>query len=204
MFFENLPYNAIPVAKAYADIDVRNVIREEYKTAYSIDMLKAMPRPWADGVQSTFDYNEESNEFLRVQLPNLREFVETSIQLYIESMSPTKEYAVEIYESWINYYQPGAYQHYHVHSGADISGCYYLEVPANSGDLVLSDHSKEVDRFPYNITSQPLFYPRQTIQPHEGSIVLFPGWASHAVYQNESALDRVSFAFNAKVTLNDS
>lgn len=194
----DMAYNAVPIVHFNYFTKVAE-LRAEVNLAYSQEELLGMHRPWQDGVQSTFDYNAPANDLETRNLPLLKQTIENAVTTYLEMLNPEGKAEIEIYESWINLYQPGAYQHFHIHSGSDISGCYYYDVPEGSGDIAFADHAKQTSQFPYNYTNIPLFQIRQSITPAPGSIVLFPSSAPHAVYQNTSSENRMSFAFNVSV-----
>ena len=77
--------------------------------------------------------------------------------------------------------QPGHSTTLHTHDDGYelISGVYYLEVPQNSGDILMHAGG-EVLRF----------------TPQAGLLLLFPPDLPHAVEENRSARSRLSMAFN--------
>jgi len=75
------------------------------------------------------------------------------------------------------------------------SGCYYLKVPPNSGNLVFS--RKRSQTVAHGLTLQHSdFFSDIEIPPHPGMLILFPSWLDHCVRPNETDESRISLAFN--------
>ncbi len=82
---------------------------------------------------------------------------------------------------WFNYMEPGQVTLAHSHDEADeiYSAAYYVKVPENSGDLIITENKKDI-----------------TIPPKEGSLVLFPPYLAHQVTINNSTSARLSVGIN--------
>ncbi|VAW95314.1 hypothetical protein MNBD_GAMMA22-33 [hydrothermal vent metagenome] len=82
---------------------------------------------------------------------------------------------------WFNYMQPGHVTLAHSHDEADeiYSAVYYVRVPKNSGDLIITEDNKDI-----------------TIHPKEGTLVLFPPSLVHHVTVNNSKSARLSVGIN--------
>ena len=95
------------------------------------------------------------------------------------------------FQMWGNINYRGNWNNFHEHTGAFISGVYYVKYPKDSGYLVLRDpraivkdeQSAEADRY-------------NTIIPETGLLFLFPGYLEHMVTPSESDESRISIAFN--------
>jgi uncharacterized protein (TIGR02466 family) len=85
----------------------------------------------------------------------------------------------------------------HVH-GETFSGCFYLQIPKDSGKLVISNPGinrmwqgctlvKEQNQFTVEAIR---------LEPTEGQILLWPSYLYHAVTTNNHDLPRISLAFN--------
>jgi len=81
---------------------------------------------------------------------------------------------------WFNYMQPGHITLPHAHDDNDevYSAVYYIQVPDNSGDLIIMDDQQH------------------TISPIEGMLVLFPPNLVHNVTKNNSTENRLSLGIN--------
>jgi uncharacterized RmlC-like cupin family protein len=82
---------------------------------------------------------------------------------------------------WFNAMPPGAVTTRHSHDDDDelLSGVYYVQVPPDSGDLILYD-----DEPPTRIT------------PVAGQMIFFPPDIDHEVTRNNSSEDRLSIGMN--------
>lgn len=82
---------------------------------------------------------------------------------------------------WINHMGPNAVttEHNHDEDGELLSGVYYIQVPQNSGELVI------VDR-----------YSRTLIMPRAGQFVFFAPAVLHSVCMNNSGESRISMGMN--------
>ena len=85
---------------------------------------------------------------------------------------------------WVNKMRTGEMTTRHKHDDDDelLSGVYYINAPANSGDLILHMKNKII-----NIT------------PEAGSLVLFSPKLEHEVGQNKSIETRLSIGFNVGI-----
>ena len=82
---------------------------------------------------------------------------------------------------WFNDMQPGDVTLPHTHDDDDewLSGVYYLQVPADSGDLVIRHQGEKLQ-----------------VAPEDGKLVLFPANAMHEVEKNRSQQRRLSIGIN--------
>lgn len=82
---------------------------------------------------------------------------------------------------WLNEMKPGDVTTAHTHDDTDeiLSCVYYIKVPENSGNLILT-HNKE----------------KTIIKPEEGMFIFFSPETLHEVSKNESNASRLSIAFN--------
>ena len=82
---------------------------------------------------------------------------------------------------WLNLTGPGQGTSEHTHDESDelLSGVYYVDIPPDSGDLILYDGPSTI-----------------RIEPHPGSFIFFPPDLPHAVEINRSALPRLSIGIN--------
>lgn len=76
----------------------------------------------------------------------------------------------------------------HVHDGI-ISGAFYLQVPENSGRLILKDPAVRSH-------SHPIRNKDYVIKPEKLACILFPSWLEHYVEPSQSDEDRIALSFN--------
>lgn len=106
------------------------------------------------------------------------------------------------FEGWVNVNGPGAYNQMHTHGRFDLSGVYFVKVPAqarhDSGALEFLNSSLRGG------TSEllELILPTKfSVQPVAGKMLLFPAIMPHWVTPNDEAEDRMSIAFNVRLEL---
>ena len=103
------------------------------------------------------------------------------------------DYHVANIEYWCNINKCYNYNVMHSHGRADLIGIYYVQLPPNSGNLVLmrNDGSQYCDL--YENRADMLEY---IIEPEVGRLYVLPGHLWHYVTGSDSVRDRVSVSFN--------
>jgi uncharacterized protein (TIGR02466 family) len=76
----------------------------------------------------------------------------------------------------------------------NLSGVYYLGVPADSGEIVFRDPRPGANQAPYRLFKDD--GDSEFFTPSEGLIILFPSYLEHFVLPNRSDDDRISMSFN--------
>lgn len=102
----------------------------------------------------------------------------------------------EISESWMTVSKLNNHTPRHEHGAADISGVYYINVEDDDSEIYFSTPVKQCQ-------SSKLFsatHPDVSMKPTNGMFILFPGWLEHGVSIQKIDSERVSVAFNIKVT----
>lgn len=99
-------------------------------------------------------------------------------------------------ESWINIHDAGGFNFPHLHEGSYLSGCFYLRVPAGSGNLIFRDPRPGVV---HSSLKGPVAngYRDVSLKPEDGLLVLFPSWLEHYVEPHAGDGARIVIAFNA-------
>jgi len=100
---------------------------------------------------------------------------------------------------WFNIYPPGSNLESHPHPGNVLAGSYYPKVPLESGDLVylhpdISTYFNYAAKYFHNRNN--ITAVKHYVTPVEGALVLAPANIMHAVRENKSEGDRISFSFN--------
>jgi uncharacterized protein (TIGR02466 family) len=103
-------------------------------------------------------------------------------------------------EGWINVLGHGGLNTPHDHPAWVWSGCYYVQVPAATGDKAGSIEFMDMRTNVRTLTVEgaACFASKYQVLPRAGMMVMFPSWLRHWVYPNESEEERVSIAFNAR------
>jgi len=113
------------------------------------------------------------------KIPEIEIIVSTALENAANILNVKKEKLV--YGFWLNAMAAGDVTTAHTHDDADelLSCVYYIKVPENSGDLVITDNNKKT-----------------IIKAEEGMFVFFSPDTLHEVSRNESDQSRLSIAFN--------
>jgi uncharacterized protein (TIGR02466 family) len=98
-------------------------------------------------------------------------------------------------QSWINIQDRGGFNFLHMHCGALLTGCFYLQVPEGAGSLVFRDPRPGVLNT-YITGVRPNALADIGLRPETGLLRLFPPWLEHFVEPNESSLPRIALGFN--------
>ena len=120
------------------------------------------------------------NIYLEVsKIPGLEIIVNSALKNAAKILNVKKEKLV--YGFWLNEMNSGDVTTAHTHDDDDelLSCVYYIKVPNNSGDLIITEKSKKT-----------------VVIPEEGSFVFFSPDTLHEVSKNESGQSRLSIAFN--------
>lgn len=113
------------------------------------------------------------------KLPELEHIVNTAMDHAEKILKLTKAKLTTGF--WLNSMRPGDVTTAHTHDDDDelLSCVYYIRVPENSGNLIVSDNNEKT-----------------TIKPQEGTFVFFSPATLHQVSENKSEESRLSIAFN--------
>ena len=105
------------------------------------------------------------------------------------------------HEAWININPPGAHNDIHIHPNCHLSGCYYARVFPDCGSIYFRDPRMMSLMLKPPITQATQFMATEVrMRPEPGRIFVFPAWLEHGVEPNSGNEDRVSFAFNVRVS----
>lgn len=80
------------------------------------------------------------------------------------------------------------YNAHHVHEGL-VSGIFYLQVPENSGRLVITNPAVRSQNHPIRVKDYP-------VQPEKLALIMFPSWMEHYVEPSKSDEQRIGISFN--------
>jgi uncharacterized protein (TIGR02466 family) len=123
-----------------------------------------------------------------------------SVKRYWAAFDPTRHPVT--CEGWANVNGTGAFNSPHTHEQAHFSGSYYVSVPSSedeaSGALeFLNPSSGDWLKLP---DGSYMIRPTIFVKPKPGSMFIFPSYLRHWVYPNQEEADRVSIAFNLRLS----
>jgi uncharacterized protein (TIGR02466 family) len=101
-------------------------------------------------------------------------------------------------QAWVNWQEPGGFNHFHSHGTAALSAVFYLRVPPGSGDIVFRDPRPGVILTGLKGDGANC----QSVASHSpkaGELLIFPGWLEHAVEPNAATIARISIAANCYI-----
>jgi uncharacterized protein (TIGR02466 family) len=102
--------------------------------------------------------------------------------------SPYSEADFEFMEMWAMVNDKRSYNAHHIHEGI-LSGVFYLQVPEDSGRLILCNPAVRSHSHPIRNKDYP-------IQPERLALIMFPSWLEHYVEPSNSDGERISISFN--------
>ena len=121
----------------------------------------------------------------------------------IISYNNYRDVDIVISNAWANVNRYRDFNEIHQHPGVHWSGVYYVDVPENSGAIrffdprVVRQMTMPYELYSENLESIPYSQCLQiTLDPHTGSMLIFPSWLQHAVHPNETKEPRISISFN--------
>ena len=161
-----------------------------------IDMMAQLEEAY--DIQRQFPSENTSNEggyhspvFNEIKFNKLRD---TVIE-FCNDLLDKKDFGSKVQQIgyWCNINKCYNYNVMHSHGRADLIGIYYIQLPPNSGNLVLmrNDGSQYCDL--YENRADMLEY---IIEPEVGRLYVLPGHLWHYVTGSDSVRDRVSVSFN--------
>jgi len=117
-----------------------------------------------------------------------QELIPSLLNLACKATQPYARTDIKILEMWANVNNKNNFNIHHVHEGI-ISGVFYLQVPENSGRLILCNPAIRSHNHPIRCKDFP-------IKPQKLALIMFPSWLEHYVEPNQSDEPRISISFN--------
>lgn len=181
-----------PFININSDIDV------SFLETYVEDIKQTVtPKNRSNYGGSQYGLNQTNPQLIKLNVLIL-ETMKTVLDLYKVS----DEYKPTVDEMWLNINPLGGFNRPHIHPQPSFfSGCFYVKVPKDSGNIVFMNTTNALD---YHICDMYKEYnrynsARYTYVPKSGSLILFPSWITHFVEPNLSNEERVSIPFNIKL-----
>jgi len=162
----------------------------------------------APGSSTRGGYQTDTNFLYRQDAPvkALQATLYQAVQLYLpqlfqSDLAQTPKSVEARLWGWAVIMRAGDLNSPHVHPDAHVSGVYYPEVPPEAeaedgGSLIFYDPRPGATMHPLK-GHQTI----QTFTPAAGSLVIFPSYLMHGVNPFRQRGERISIAFNARLTL---
>ena len=107
---------------------------------------------------------------------------------------------------WLNINKSGDYNAWHCHPNCDFSGVFWIEVPADGGNINFASPHEFVEHKSFKIynsrvTDQFNYSEGYGVNPSVGTILIFPSHLYHEVLPNQTRNDRISASFNLNISM---
>jgi uncharacterized protein (TIGR02466 family) len=201
-------HEVFPIVVAQDTIDIHDEFKEKY-----FNELKTL---WFNGYENETPENSGrcSLHLNKDYYPLFNSLVKC-VRKYLDLLEIQHEKLdINITKAWVGYHNEDIPQlKPHIHNGADISFCYYIQSDESSDKFCvhntnnLNELSKGMfetgDRF--NLLKKFNRYncEHYTITPHEGTVVLFPSSLMHSTLKRDNLSDRYVIAGDIKLCLKE-
>ncbi len=131
---------------------------------------------------------DEIKPFLEWMYPRVEEVWQTW------NCKPMEKY---LSDSWINIHSENAFTESHHHQGVTVAVAAYLQVPENSGRLLVENpltSYKKGEPLDYYYWDKELNY--QPIEVETNDVIFFPGWLTHKTEKSKSKENRYVMSLN--------
>ena len=186
----------VPIARFTVD---ESIIKNTTDLVNKYIVDSDLTNPPAPGEILTTFYNHK--DFLgKLGDKSLLNYINRAAREYIQLLGYDYKCYIEI-TSWLQFNQPNSYFVRHDHYGAFISGCVYLQIPENSGNILYHNplETRRVSNtFFEKIKKEDTDYNFSHVKykPVVGEMLMFESWLQHTVAQNHSNENRISVSFN--------
>jgi uncharacterized protein (TIGR02466 family) len=166
------------------------ILREEkYHALDYIDLLKRLEVEEPSAVKSNFGGYQTRDDMHKEGV--MREFVGV-IESLADGIAKHRNLPpLKVISMWGNINYRGNFNGAHTHEGI-LSGVFYLQVPENSGSLIICNPAVRAHNSPIRNNDYG-------IKPEKFACILFPSWLEHYVQPNLNTEPRISLSFNFDV-----
>lgn len=183
---------ATPIWQYYISDDVVNftkVISEVYKIKQSqTSRILTNDGGWQS------DFIESSN----TEISKLMDYIKHNIQKCYNDLNVKKRFCSNQIVYWININTFGHTNRKHIHPNSIFSGCVYLKVPKNSGNIIFNPNlTNEYFFRSFTECDNDITSFETEFFPEEKKVIMFPAFLPHSVSRSNSNEDRISIAFNS-------
>lgn len=182
---------ATPIWQYYVNDDVVN-FKKIISEVYEIKQLQESRVVSNEGGwQSNFIDSEDT------ELSKLMNYVKNNIKKCYDDLGVQKTFCNVRMKYWININSFGHTNRKHIHPNSLLSGCIYLKVPKNSGNIMFNPNlPNEYFFMSFTECNNDITSIETEFFPEEKKVIIFPAFLPHYVGKNNSNEDRISIAFN--------
>ena len=169
-------------------------IRLETSCAIEAQVLEKGTR-YITGV--TVLQQQDLNQDLVPNIKNIFQFIDLNIKYYWQQLGYKGRPRLKYH--WANVNFPDGATLMHDHAPSPLAGCFYVDVPENSGDLFLANPLEILLRYqPFEEQSirHNEFPFDHRIEVSNGMLVMWPGYLVHRSGTNHSGKNRVLIGFD--------
>lgn len=153
------------------------------------------------------NYNSETKNVKTLQhIPEVLDIIdviEKNAKSYIEQTGNNSDvYDIKVVNFWINEMKSNTESPEHYHYGHTLSGCYYVDVPANAPGLTLVNPLDHIPKETMEYRNLTAYNARNMIlNVKNGDLVLWESYLKHAVKAKEFEGTRCSIAFDINISI---
>ena len=153
--------------------------------------LPQHPLEVGNAVSTWHDHGlETSNE-----IEPLRTLVLDRANKYWEQLGYDRTLTLVIARAWANAHGSGGMTMEHSHSPVHVNAVFYLQVPTESGDLLLrSPLEYHLGSIPFDPTRPDRLWHRICVKT--GDLIIIPGWLKHRTERSRAVDQRIVLTFN--------
>tara|TARA_B110000503_G_scaffold89598_1_gene135639 strand:- start:12181 stop:12774 length:594 start_codon:yes stop_codon:yes gene_type:complete len=172
-----------------------------------LNLCKQLRLEDPDGRSVSNNGGWQSKDFKAGTYKEMNDFVDAVISMSAQCIHDygyyENSYKFEMLNMWFNVNSVGNSNQIHTHAGSFISGVYYVSANSSHSNLIFYKNLNEdfivtsagdVERHT-SISGATCRYPAKT-----GRLILFPSNLPHGVLPEQSSEERISLAFNLRMT----
>jgi len=137
-----------------------------------------------------------------LNLQNIKKLIhENALNFFVGCGYDITNYDLEIANLWLNEMQQSDAENIrHIHYGHQISGCYYVDMPKNTGGIVFTNNDLNIAFGSTNVATYTIFNSKTwQINPREGDMFFWKSDLPHQVSNGKYDGVRRTIAFDLNV-----
>ena len=129
---------------------------------------------------------------------DLRRLLDKHAQAFVRDLAFDLDRKLRLDSLWVNALKGGGHHAAHIHPHSILSGTFYIEVPAGSGDIRFEDpRLAMMMAAPVRQANAPdELRPFISVAPRPGQLLMWESWLRHEVRPGSARETRLSVSFN--------